>query len=603
MGHFDPATNHVVQELDSAVGGTWSLPGYWNGHVYYWGSGDVLKAFDLTGDSTQPLTTSPSAQGPDAIGFPGATPSISANGTQGGIVWALQSDAFQTNGPAVLRAYDASNVSTALFDSSRRAADNPGPAVKFTVPTVVNGRVYVGTQTRLSVYGLPSVQFHAANVSTIEGNKTVLVAVTRTGVLTSVAMVDYATSAGTAVAGLNFTPTTGTLTFNPGVVTQMLPVQVLKQSGYQGATAVLLSLTNPQGAVLGEPRTAVLTIHDADPAPGAFMFSASSFSVSETAASATITVRRTGGTAGTVGVTYALTDGTAVDGTDYTATTATLSFQPGAAVRSFSVPILKNPAHNGDLTVNLALSAPTNGATLGVPATAILTIRTADPTFAFAAATSGVDQGRTKATITVRRFGSLVAQGTVNYAMADGTAVNGVDYNASSGTLTFKTGVASQIFPVSIIPKATTTHEGDRTVALSLSSPSGGFLGTPSSATLTIVDPIPAARIQFSTAIYSVGETHKTATITVTRSGPTSTALSVDYATSAGTAVAGTNYTSTSGTLLFLPNQSLEAFTVPILDDGVTTGNVSVGLTLGNAQGDSGLGQLSAATLWIIGEP
>jgi len=144
----------IKQELQSEVGGMWSMPAYWNGNVYFWGSGDNLTQFPITNGS---LAASPSHASGTFLGFPGATPSISAHGTTGGIVWAIDSTNYgQPNaslGPAVLHAYDATNVVTELYNSSNSVADKAGNAVKFAVPTIANGKVYVGTQTELDVYG------------------------------------------------------------------------------------------------------------------------------------------------------------------------------------------------------------------------------------------------------------------------------------------------------------------------------------------------------------------------------------------------------------------------------------------------------------------
>src|SRR5205085_7164269 len=86
--------------------------------------------------------------------FPGAVPTISANGSSNGIVWSLDVGAYAPNGPAILHAYDASNVATEIYNTSSYSADQLGAAVKFTVPTVSNGRVYIGTQSSLDVLGL-----------------------------------------------------------------------------------------------------------------------------------------------------------------------------------------------------------------------------------------------------------------------------------------------------------------------------------------------------------------------------------------------------------------------------------------------------------------
>jgi LysM repeat protein len=162
LGGYNPAGDQVVQELPWAVGnvGTWSAPAYWNGTVYYWGQLDTLKAFPLVNGQL----TGPAATSSETYGYPGANPTISANGNTQGIVWSLETDGYMTSGPSVLMAHNATNVSTTLYSSNTNLSrDNPGNAVKFTVPTVVNGKVYVGAQYQLSVYGLLSGQQAASD--------------------------------------------------------------------------------------------------------------------------------------------------------------------------------------------------------------------------------------------------------------------------------------------------------------------------------------------------------------------------------------------------------------------------------------------------------
>ena len=141
----------IAMNAMGAMIGMWSTPAYFNGTVYNGGAGDYLKAFSISNAAINPT---PVAQSTTALGYPGASPSISANGTNNAIVWALETSGFPS-GPAILRAYNATNIAQELYNSSLNLArDNPGNAVKYTVPTVANGKVYAGTQTELDVYGL-----------------------------------------------------------------------------------------------------------------------------------------------------------------------------------------------------------------------------------------------------------------------------------------------------------------------------------------------------------------------------------------------------------------------------------------------------------------
>jgi hypothetical protein len=155
MGHYNAQNNsQIVQSLPGAELGMWNSPTWWNNRVYFGATGDVLKVFSLN-QTTGLLTTTPTSQTSNIFPYPGTTTSVSSNQNSNAIVWALDNSSFKTADGAVLYAYDARNLATELYTSLHRPTrDNPGGAVKFAVPTVANGKVYVGTQTRLSVFGL-----------------------------------------------------------------------------------------------------------------------------------------------------------------------------------------------------------------------------------------------------------------------------------------------------------------------------------------------------------------------------------------------------------------------------------------------------------------
>ena len=124
-----------------------------NNGVYFGGVNDNLKLFSFN-PATGLLSTTPVSNTSTSFGYPGTTPSISANGASNGIVWSLQTQNYN-GGSSVLHAYDATNLSHELYNTTQNPSrDDPGGAVKFTVPTVANGKVYVGAVKQVSVYGL-----------------------------------------------------------------------------------------------------------------------------------------------------------------------------------------------------------------------------------------------------------------------------------------------------------------------------------------------------------------------------------------------------------------------------------------------------------------
>jgi hypothetical protein len=149
MGKFNAAANHIWQELDGVLpGGVWSTPAYFNNAVYYADVGGTLKTFGITNAK---LSSAPTSQSSTSFGYPGTSPTVSANGTSNAILWAAENA-----NPAVLHAYDATNLARELYSSNQAAngRDNVAAGNKFITVTVADGKVFLGTVNSVGVFGL-----------------------------------------------------------------------------------------------------------------------------------------------------------------------------------------------------------------------------------------------------------------------------------------------------------------------------------------------------------------------------------------------------------------------------------------------------------------
>jgi len=157
MGKFNASQNQIWQEIDGVVpgnppgantGGVRSSPAWFNGTIYYGDAGGTLKAFSVTNAK---LSAAPTSQSAITFAYPGASPVVSASGTTNAIVWA-----HENTTPAVLHAYDASNLAHELYNSNQATGsrDQFGPGNKFIAPTVAGGKVFIGTTNTLAIFGL-----------------------------------------------------------------------------------------------------------------------------------------------------------------------------------------------------------------------------------------------------------------------------------------------------------------------------------------------------------------------------------------------------------------------------------------------------------------
>ncbi len=277
-----------------------------------------------------------------------------------------------------------------------------------------------------------------------------------------------------------------------------------------------------------------------------------------------------------------------------------MTFAIGELSKSFSVSVINDGVFEGSETVNLALSnvTPGVGAALGIPTNAVLTITdgTVQPTVKFSSATYSVSEAAGTATITATLSAPSSTPITVNYATSNGTAIAPGDYTATSGSLTFAAGETSKTFPVAIFNDA--LDEVDEVINLTLSTPGNATLGIPNKATLTIVDEDAAPTVQFASGTASKNESSGAVEVVVTLNIPSGKVVTVDYASSNGSAIEGEDYAEVAGTLSFGAGETSRTIELYILDDTTPENNETVILTLSNPT-NATLGILPIMTLTI----
>ena len=268
LGQFNSTSDQIVQTLKFGSARMFSSPIYFNGKVYFSGSHDVVRAYTITNGL---LSTSSTDQAGDLFSFPGSVPTISANGTSNAILWTLESDKFSTGGPAVLFAYDPTNLSAgSLYNSNQNASrDNPGGAIKFAVPTVANGKVYVGAEGQFSVYGLGPGGSAAPSITSANNTTFTVGAAGSFTVTTTGSPTPSLTESGTLPSGVTFKDNgngTATLSGTPAAGTAgSYPITITASNGVGTAATQSFTLTNvivnpgPDFSVVANPASITIS--------------------------------------------------------------------------------------------------------------------------------------------------------------------------------------------------------------------------------------------------------------------------------------------------------------------------------------------------------
>ncbi len=418
-----------------------------------------------------------------------------------------------------------------------------------------------------------------------DGPRYVVVPVTLSAPADGPVTVGYLTQNGSAVAGQDYVAQRGSVVFAPGTSTQEIRIEIVGDSRVEADEAFSLRLFAATGATIGDARGTVTIVND----DGISVADATAVEgTAGTPGSLVFTVRLLTAMDDAVTLDWATADGTAQAGLDYVAGSGSLAFAAGETEKQITVSLVGDAASETAEAFTLSLSNAV-GAPL-VRATATGTITDDDVILVDdVILPEGTSATPGTATVTIRLAGPTDQTITVDYATEDGTALAGQDYTATSGTATIASGQSSTTITIPILRDGTV--EGGEAFTIRLSNASGATIGD-DSAQVALIDDDGFTIADVSIAEGTGGSLNMT--FTVTLASALSAAATVDYATSDGSAVAGSDYTATSGTLTFNAGQTSRTFNVPINGDADFEGTEAFAITLSNATGGAGIRDATA---------
>jgi hypothetical protein len=328
-------------------------------------------------------------------------------------------------------------------------------------------------------------------------------------------------------------------------------------------------------------------------------FSASQHTVNESAASASVTVTMSQVHTTSVSVSWAATAGTATNGVDFTAASGLLTFTPGQTSKTFTVAIIGDALDEVDETVSLALSNVSGGVLGSSAATLSILDDDGSPTVRFTTATH-IHGESGSVDIFVELSNPTGLPVTVDYASSNGTATSGADYTAVSGQLSFPVGVLSRSFTVAITPD--NIDEIDEAFDITLSNPQNATTGALGGTTVTITDDDATPEINIAPISITVQENAGTLNFSVSLSGTSASAISVDFTSQNGSASAGQDFAAVTGTLVIPAGSTTGSISLTINDDSENEPVELFQLVL-TTPANAVLGADSVAVITIVQDP
>ncbi len=420
----------------------------------------------------------------------------------------------------------------------------------------------------------------AANVSITEGNSgtaNAVMTITLSGASSQPVVVNYATANGTA-AGDDYTATSGSVTFAPGVTAMTVNIPVSGDVLNEASDTVLFNLTSSETA--NASASATLTIDNDDPLPSLSIGDVTIVEGTGGTQNAVFTVSLNQASGLPITIDFTTGDGTAVAGSDYGATSGSLSFAPGQTTQTVTVPIASDNVDEANETFTVSLQNAVNAIVSAGTATATINDDDGAPNMSVANVTMVEgNSGSSNAVMTITLSNPSSQPVVVNYATADGTAT-GDDYSATSGSVTFAPGVTTMTVQVPV--SGDVLNETDDTVLFNLSSSDTANASATATLTITNDDAQPVVSIGDVTIVEGTGGTQN-AVFTISLNQASGLPVSIDYVTDNGTALAGQDYTASGATLNFAPGQTTQTVTVPITTDSLDEFNETFSVSLQNA--------------------
>jgi Ca2+-binding RTX toxin-like protein len=458
-----------------------------------------------------------------------------------------------------------------------------GP-VGATLLTQTHGRATIGANDTPAV-AAPLISVSDAVAGESDGKLEFVVSLSAPS--TNVVSVNFNDSNETALNGSDYLAQSGSLTFAPGQTTQVVTIPLLDDTTAESAEYMTLNLF---GAVNGTVarQAGWGTILDNDATTGTPVLKVSDQVVDESAGTVTFAVSLSRPSTGIVSVNYATANGTALAGSDYVAqTTHTLNFLPGEMVKTVTVDLINDTAAEGQEYFDLALSSPV-GATLLTQTHGRATIGSNDapamasPLITVSDAVAGESDGLLKFVVSLSAPSTHVV--SVNFNDSNETALNGSDYLAQSGTLTFAPGQTTQVVNIPVLDNA--TAESAEYLTLNLFGAVNGTVARQAGWGTIIDNDGTTGTPVLKVSDQVVDESAGTVTFAISLSRPSTGNVSVNYATADGTALAGSDYLAqTSHTLNFLPGEMVKTVTVDLINDTTAEPGEYFDLVLGSPVG------------------